>query len=198
MYDGCVIAEKVVILLQRLHRHDDRLGYKHRQRSTKTLQIAQLERLDYFYLFLTQHGHMDHFADHDIHRFGRQVIKGVGVDHFHFAAVRIECEKAARLRHQFRIKFDAPDFACLGRCHAGEYAGSAAKLEHFCASENNMLNRRLEVAHAVLVLQHIVVIMQGDELPENVTAGFILAQDGILLDGIAKHMIEMGFHFASA
>jgi hypothetical protein len=95
------------------------------------------------------------------------------VDYFYPVPVPVKRQKAARFSDHVGIELDTPDLAGASCRKTRQNAGAAAQFEHTGAIENDMIDGCPEGAHPVLVHQHVVVVMQGNELAEIVSAGLV-------------------------
>nr|ACN58900.1 hypothetical protein AKSOIL_0285 [uncultured bacterium BLR18] len=178
LHDRGIKPLEIILLRNRLRRHDGGFRQEHRQRSAEARQVAAFERFDDFHLLFPQHADVDHFADHDVDRFRRQVFKGIGMDDLDLVAVRIHGEEFARFLDHVGIEFDTIDLVRLGRGKAGHDPRAATEFQHLHARLDRVINRGLEAVHAVLVHQHIVMVVDRNELSQVAALDFTFVQHG--------------------
>jgi hypothetical protein len=195
LHDRRVEAFEIVFLLQRLGRHDHGFRQEDRQRAAETRQVATLEGFHHLDLLLAQHGDMDHLADDDVDRLRRQVFEGVGVDDLDLVAVLVGGHELACLAHHVRVELDAVDLVRRLCREEGHHAGAAAQFQHLGARLDGVEDRRLEAVHAVLVHQHIVMVVDRDELSQIAAFDFAFVQHDVPVVDCMGTLSATGKHF---
>ena len=99
-------------------------------------------------------------------------MRGVAVDHLHPVADAVSVEVGPGGRRQLGVGLDAPHHAGPGpRREEGQHTRAGAEIDHPHPGLDDERDRLGEGRHPALVGEHVVVVMERDELPQH--RGFV-------------------------
>jgi hypothetical protein len=113
-HGGHIIPLESKTLFHRLHRLKRRLRNEDRKRSRKAPRTTFFKCRNHGQLFCSEQADMEHFTNHDIDRFGRKVIEGIGLNHLDAIGVRVSRKQATGLTDKFGLALDEPTRLACG------------------------------------------------------------------------------------
>ena len=133
----------------------------------EAVAVAAQERVDDLLLNVSQQPDVQHLADHDVDRLGREIHERVRVDDRDDVADPVSSHERRRDLEQLRVVLDAPHLrGARASGEEREHARPAAQFHDLHPRPHHRVDRPLECARPPLVVEHVEVVVDRDELTQ--------------------------------